>query len=165
MTYCLNAVVYSSDGITKMGKISIDGMNEMKYALRYNHNFSDVFTQTGSNAMIRRGIDKMSKTTGPMISCLLLNIVKILFLMTNTRFTFRTQSVLLQNFIWKKTKTTLCLFFSSLFLIVIRTNRAIILGYGEIFLSFFLSLVPITIKKREEKKRHNVGFVFFQIKF
>jgi len=51
-------------------KISIDGMNEIKYALRYNHKFSDVFTQPGSNEMIRRGIDKTSKITGLMINCL-----------------------------------------------------------------------------------------------
>ncbi len=67
---CLNAFIYNSEGATKMRKISIDGMNEIKYALRYNHKFSDVFTQPGSNEMIRRGIDKTSKITGLMISCL-----------------------------------------------------------------------------------------------
>ncbi len=67
---CLNAFIYNSEGATKMKKISIDGMNEIKYALRYNHKFSDIFTLSGSNEMIRRGIDKTSKIIGLMISCL-----------------------------------------------------------------------------------------------
>ncbi len=66
----LNAFIYNSEGATKMKKISIDGTNEMKYALRYNHKFSDIFTQPGSNEIIRRGIDKTSKITGLMINCL-----------------------------------------------------------------------------------------------
>lgn len=67
---CLNAFIYTPDGATKMRKISIDGMNEMKYALRYNHSFSEAFTQPGSNEMMRRGIDKTSKIIGLMINCL-----------------------------------------------------------------------------------------------
>ena len=53
-----------------MRKISIDGMSEIKYALRHNHKFPDVFTQPGSNEIIRRDIDKTSKITGLIISCL-----------------------------------------------------------------------------------------------
>ncbi len=67
---CLNAFIYSFDGTTKMKKISIGGINEIKYALKYNQDFSDVFTQPGSNEMIRRGVDKTSKITGLMINCL-----------------------------------------------------------------------------------------------
>jgi hypothetical protein len=67
---CLNAFIYNSEGMTKIRKISIEGVNEMKYAPRYNHKFSDVFAQPGSNEMIRRGNDKTIKTIGLMINCL-----------------------------------------------------------------------------------------------
>lgn len=68
----LNAFVYNSDGATKMRKISIGGMNEMKYALRYNKKYSEAFTfvQPGINKMMRRGSDKSNKIIGLMISCL-----------------------------------------------------------------------------------------------
>ena len=62
MTDCLNAFIYKSEGKTKIRKISIEGVKEMKYGPRYNHKFSDVFTQPGSIDMIRRGIDKTSIT-------------------------------------------------------------------------------------------------------
>ncbi len=58
LSHCLNAFIYNSEGTTKMKKISIDGMNEIKYALRYNHKFPDVFTQPESNEIIRRDIAK-----------------------------------------------------------------------------------------------------------
>jgi hypothetical protein len=67
---CLNTVMYNFEGTTKMRKINVDGMNEIKYALRYNHKYSDVFAQPGSNEMSRRGVDRTSKITELMINCL-----------------------------------------------------------------------------------------------
>lgn len=64
-----------------MMKISIDGMNEIKYALKYNHKFSETLTPSGSNEMITRGIDRKSKIMGLMINCLCsLNCSRICFL-------------------------------------------------------------------------------------
>lgn len=56
--------------MTKIRKMSIDGVNEKKYEVKYNHKFRDVLIHPGNDEMIKRGIDKISKAMGLIINCL-----------------------------------------------------------------------------------------------
>ncbi len=64
-----NCFRYDVDGNTNTTKVSIDGINEMKYPTRNNHASSVDFIQPETNEMIKRGIARMIKTIGAINIC------------------------------------------------------------------------------------------------
>lgn len=65
-----NCVRYKPNGRTNTANTSTDGMNEIKYPDRYNHEWRDTSIQPQSREMTSRGSDRMTRTTGLIRSCL-----------------------------------------------------------------------------------------------
>ncbi len=63
---CRNACLYVVDGKTNKIKVNNDGINEIKYPIRNNHESLGVFIQPDANKMIKRGIPSIIKIHGPI---------------------------------------------------------------------------------------------------